>query len=172
MSIPTLQSRHCFGYRVFPSRCQDTALVTESIPALQSRHCFGYREYFMPKPELVSSRKIGPAEFYSEFLSRIQIYTPTPHSPTKIMSFPKTIYVRLCLSVITRLKRSNPQRPMRASATIRTIYVWVVGTSPVQSNLCTPQLPLSTAVGNKVTRTESREATVETTQQQRQSLQL
>ena len=199
MSIPTLQSRHCFGlqwvflpcsqdtvlgYREYFSPAVKTLFWLQSIPVPLSRHCLGYREYSSPAVKtLFWLQRVFHAQARVSLLTqnwprRILLgisftYTDLhPHSPAKIMSFPKTIYVRWCPSVITHLKRSNPRRPMRASATIRTMYVWVVGTSPVQSNLCTPQLALSTAVGNKVTKTESREATVETTQQQRQSVQL
>ena len=63
VSIPTLQSRHCFGLQwVFKPCSQDTVLGyseysnpavktlfwLQSIPVPLSRHCLGYREYSSP----------------------------------------------------------------------------------------------------------------------------
>ena len=72
--------------------------------------------------------------------------------------------VRIGYLSTARPKRSHPRnQESRHATTTRTIDIMVVGTSPVQSSLCTSQLKvaLSTAVGNKVTKTVPREATVD-----------
>ena len=52
-------------------------------------------------------------------------------------------------------KHSDPQKQERPTATTRIIYVTVAKTSPVQSNLYTLQLALSTVVLNKITKFDS-----------------
>ena len=52
--------------------------------------------------------------------------------------------------------RSDPQRPKRPSATARTTTDGKeLGTPPVESNLCTSLIAVSTAVQSKVTKTVS-----------------
>ena len=57
--------------------------------------------------------------------------------------------------------RSDPQRSKGSSATSRAINVMEVGTPPVGSNLCTPQLALSTALRNRLAKTESERSAIE-----------
>ena len=57
--------------------------------------------------------------------------------------------------------RCDPQRSKGSSATSRTINVKEVGTPPVRSNLCTPQLALSTAARTRFAKTESERSAIE-----------
>ena len=69
--------------------------------------------------------------------------------------------------------RSDPQRPKRPSATVRTTNVKEVGTPSVRSSLCTSLIAVSTAVRNKVAKTWSvRKAAVENNSAARHSIQL
>ena len=58
---------------------------------------------------------------------------------------------------------SRALRPSKTekTATTRAVDIKVVLTSPLQTSLCLLQVVFSTAMGNKATRTVSRESTVE-----------